>query len=178
MICEGNCKLEIFDICLVVKSCLFGIEEMYLCFSNGVECIYECLCILLIVGVMCVLMFDCDIVVLICEYGVGVDEYQIILFKGVYEYGEDWCDVVNCEFKEEVGYGVCKLILFKCMILLLGYMGYYIIVVLVEDFYEECLFGDELEFLEVIFWKLLWLDELLQCEDVIEVCVIVVLLMI
>ena len=38
---EGNRKPEILDTRLVAKSRLFGIEEMHLRFSNGVERTYE-----------------------------------------------------------------------------------------------------------------------------------------
>ena len=87
--------------------------------------------------------------VLIREYGAGVDEYQITLPKGAYEHGEDWRDAANRELKEEAGYGARKLTLLKRMTLSPGYMGHHITVALAEDLYEERLPGDEPEPLEV-----------------------------
>ena len=80
---EGNRKPEILDTRLVAKSRLFGIEEMHLRFSNGEERTYERLRTPPIAGVMCVPMLDRDTVVLIREYGAGVEDYQITLPKGI-----------------------------------------------------------------------------------------------
>ena len=83
-------KPEIIDTRLIAKSRLFGIEEMHLRFSNGEERTYERLRTPPIAGVMCVPLLDQDTVVLIREYGAGVEDYQITLPKGAYEHGEDW----------------------------------------------------------------------------------------
>ena len=127
---EGNRKPEILDTRLVAKSRLFGIEEMHLRFSNGEERTYERLRTPPIAGVMCVPMLDRDTVVLIREYGAGVEDYQITLPKGAYEHGEDWRDAANRELKEEAGYGAGKLTLLKRMTLSPGYMGHHITVAL------------------------------------------------
>lgn len=170
-------KPEILDTRLVAKSRLFGIEEMHLRFSNGQERTYERLRTPPIAGVMCVPLLDNDTVVLIREYGAGVEEYQLTLPKGAYEHGEDWHDAANRELKEEAGYGAAKLSLLKRMTLSPGYMGHHITVVLAEELYEERLPGDEPEPLEVIPWKLSDLDRLLERDDVTEARVIAALLM-
>jgi ADP-ribose diphosphatase len=170
-------KPEILDTRLVAKSRLFGIEEMHLRFGNGEERTYERLRTPPIAGVMCVPLLDNDTVVLIREYGAGVEEYLITLPKGAYEHGEDWHDAANRELKEEAGYGAGKLTLLKRMSLSPGYMGHHITVVLAEDLYEEKLPGDEPEPLEVMTWKLSELDRLLARDDVTEARVIAALLM-
>ncbi|MBF1801943.1 ADP compounds hydrolase NudE [Alloalcanivorax profundimaris] len=170
-------KPEIIDTRLIARSRLFGIEEMHLRFSNGEERTYERLRTPPIAGVMCVPLLDRDTVVLIREYGAGVEDYQITLPKGAYEHGEDWRDAANRELKEEAGYGARKLTLLKRMTLSPGYMGHAITVALGEDLYEEKLPGDEPEPLEVITWKLSDLDRLLEREDVTEARVIAALLM-
>jgi ADP-ribose diphosphatase len=170
-------KPEILDTRLVAKSRLFGIEEMHLRFGNGEERTYERLHTPPIAGVMCVPLLDNDTVVLIREYGAGVEEYLITLPKGAYEHGEDWHDAANRELKEEAGYGAGKLTLLKRMSLSPGYMGHHITVVLAEDLYEEKLPGDEPEPLEVMTWKLAELDRLLARDDVTEARVIAALLM-
>ncbi len=170
-------KPEILDTRLVAKSRLFGIEEMHLRFSNGVQRTYERLRTPPIAGVMCVPLLDDDTVVLIREYGAGVEEYLLTLPKGAYQHGEDWREAANRELKEEAGYGARKLTVLKRMTLSPGYMGHGITAVLAEDLYEERLPGDEPEPLEVIHWKLSNLDELLEREDVTEARVIAALLM-
>ncbi|GAA5131167.1 ADP compounds hydrolase NudE [Alloalcanivorax gelatiniphagus] len=170
-------KPEIIDTRLIAKSRLFGIEEMHLRFSNGEERTYERLRTPPIAGVMCVPMLDRDTVVLIREYGAGVEDYQLTLPKGAVEHGEDWREAANRELKEEAGYGARKLTLLKRMTLSPGYMGHHIRVILAEDLYEEKLPGDEPEPLEVIPWKLSDLDRLLERDDVTEARVIAALLM-
>lgn len=170
-------KPEILDTRLVAKSRLFGVEEMHLRFSNGVERTYERLRTPPIAGVMCVPLLDDDTVILIREYGAGVEDYQITLPKGAYEHGEDWREAANRELKEEAGYGAGKLSLLKRMTLSPGYMGHAITVALAEQLYEERLPGDEPEALEVIPWRLSRLDQLLERDDVTEARVIAALLM-
>ena len=141
-------KPEILDTRLVAKSRLFGIESVHLRFSNGEEREFERLRTPPIAGVMCVPMLDNDTVVLIREYGAGVEDYQLTLPKGAYEHGEDWRDAANRELKEEAGYGARTLTHLKDMTLSPGYMGHTIRIALAEDLYEETLPGDEPEPLE------------------------------
>lgn len=120
-------------------------------------------------------MFDEEIVLLVCEYVVGVYCYEFGLVKGCIDVGESFEQVVDCELKEEVGYGVCCIDVLCVMMLVLIYMSYQFWLVVVCDFYFECLVGDEFEELEVVFWKLVDLDQLMLCEDVFEGCLLVVL---
>lgn len=171
-------KPEILDSKLVARSRLFGIEELHVRFANGAERTYERLRTPPIAAVMCVPMLDDDTVVMIREYGAGVEAYQLTLPKGAYEHGEDWREAADRELKEEAGYGARRLTLLKEMTLSPGYMGHRIRVVLAEDLYEERLPGDEPEPLEVLTWKLSDLDRLVAREDVTEARVIAALYMV
>ncbi|ARB44434.1 ADP compounds hydrolase NudE [Alloalcanivorax xenomutans] len=170
-------KPRILDTRLVAQSRLFGIEEMHLRFSNGEERTYERLRTPPLAGVMCVPMLDQDTVLLIREYGAGVEEYLLTLPKGAYEHGEDWREAANRELKEEAGHGARKLTFLKRMSLSPGYMGHHIGVVLAEELYEESLPGDEPEPLEVVPWKLSELDRLIERDDMTEARVIAALYM-
>ncbi|MQX51803.1 ADP compounds hydrolase NudE [Alcanivorax sediminis] len=170
-------KPEILDTRLVAKSRLFGIEELHLRFSNGVERTYERLRTPPIAAVMMVPLVDDDTVLLIREYGAGTERYELTLPKGAFEHGEDWREAANRELKEEAGHGARKLTLMKDMTLSPGYMGHRIKVVLAEDLHEESLPGDEPEPLEVVPWKLSELDQLIERDDVTEARVIAALLM-
>jgi ADP-ribose diphosphatase len=171
-------KPEILDSKLVARSRLFGIEELHIRFSNGEERTYERLRTPPIAAVMCVPMLDDDTVVLIREYGAGLENYQLTLPKGAYEHGEDWRQAADRELKEEAGYGARQLTLLKNMTLSPGYMGHQIKAVLAEDLYPERLEGDEPEPLEVLTWKLSELDALVAREDMTEARVIAALYMV
>lgn len=170
-------KPEILDTRLVAKSRLFGIEEMHLRFTNGEERTYERLRTPPIAAVMMVPMLDDDTVVMIREYGAGMEDYQLTLPKGAYEHGEDWRDAANRELKEEAGYGARRMTLLKNMTLSPGYMGHRINAVLVEDLYEERIPGDEPEPLEVVYHRLSELETLVQRDDLTEARVIAALYM-
>ena len=72
-------KPEILDTRLIAKSRLFGIEELHLRFTNGVERTYERLRTPPIAGVMMVPLLDDDTVVMIREYGAGTESYELTL---------------------------------------------------------------------------------------------------
>ena len=169
---------EILDTRQVARSRLFGIEELHIRFRNGEERTYERLRTPPIAAVMCVPLLDDDTVVLIREYGAGMERYELTLPKGAYEHGEDWRAAADRELKEEAGYGAGKLTLLKEMTLSPGYMGHRIKVVLAENLYAERLPGDEPEELEVLTWKLSDLDSLLAREDCTEARVIAALYMV
>lgn len=169
---------EVLDSKLVAKSRLFGIEELHIRFRNGEQRTYERLRTPPIAAVMCVPMLDKDTVVLIREYGAGLERYELTLPKGAYEHGEDWREAANRELKEEAGYGAHQMSLLKEMTLSPGYMGHRIKLVLAENLYEERLPGDEPEPLEVLTWKLSELDDLVAREDCSEARVIAALYMV
>lgn len=169
-------KPRVLDTRLVTSSKLFGIEEMHLRFSNGLERTFERLRTPPIAAVMMVpVLDDGDTVLLIREYGAGVEEYVLTLPKGAYEHGEDWHEAANRELKEEVGQGARELKLLKELTLSPGYMGHSIQAVLARGLYEEALPGDEPEPLEVVPWSLSNLSALFDRSDVTESRVIAAL---
>lgn len=170
-------KPEILETRLVARSRLFGIEEMKIRFSNGAERTYERLRTPPIAAVMMVPLLDDDTVVLIREYGAGLEEYQLTLPKGALDDGEDWREAADRELREEAGYGARRLTMLKRMTLSPGYMGHQIRAVLAEDLFPATLPGDEPEPLEVLAWKLSDLDALIEREDMTEARVIAALYM-
>ncbi|NMZ11566.1 ADP compounds hydrolase NudE [Pseudomonas proteolytica] len=132
---------------IVASSRLFRVEQVQLCFSNGVERTYERL-----VGrgagygaVMIVAMIDADHALLVEEYCGGTDEYELSLPKGLIEPGEDVLAAADRELKEEAGYGARQLEHLTELSLSPGYMSQKIQVVLATELYEERLEGDEPE---------------------------------
>ena len=85
---------------IVASSRLFRVEAVQLRFSNGAERTYERLRTPPIAAVMMVPLLDDDTVVLIREYGAGLEEYQLTLPKGALDDGEDWRDAADRELRD------------------------------------------------------------------------------
>lgn len=126
---------------------------------------------------MIVLIVD-DYIILICEYVVGMEFYELGFFKGLIDSGEIVDEVVNCELKEEVGYGVNKLMFLKKFSMVFFYFFSKMNIMVVEDFYLELLLGDEFELLLQVCWLLVQLMLLLDEEDFNEVCNVSVLFLV
>lgn len=162
----------------VAASKLFKVEQLELRFSNGEQRTYERLCSGATAAVIVVPLLDDDTVLLIREYGVGVENYELGLPKGRVEQGEDLLDAANRELKEEIGYGARNLRLLKLMSQSPNYMQHRTQIVLARDLYEERLEGDEPESLEVVPVKFADLDTWLDREDFTEARSIAALLLV
>lgn len=152
----------------LAKTRLFQVEQLDLEFSNGVRRTYERLKRPGLGAVLIVPMLDSETVLLVREYGAGVEDYQLALPKGAMDPGEDALQAANRELMEEVGYGARRLELIKCLSLSPAYMEHDINVVLAEDLYEKRLPGDEPEPLEVVPWAIQDLAALMVRDDFTE----------
>ena len=155
---------------IVASSRLFRVEEVQLRFANGVERTYERL-----VNrgsgygaVMVVALVDGEHALLVEEYCVGTDSYQVSLPKGLIEPGEDVLLAADRELKEEAGFGARQLEHVTELTLSPGYMTQKIQVVLASDLYPESLPGDEPEPLRVDRINLRELSSLVQQEQFSE----------
>ncbi len=153
---------------VVAQSRLFRIEQLDITFSNGEEVVYERLKGSSRGGVLVVALLDDETFLMVREYGVGVEGYELMFPKGRIESDEPIEEAANRELQEEVGYAARKLTLIKSMTLAPGYMGHLTHVVLAEDLYPATLEGDEPEPLEVVKWKLDNIQELSMRNDVTE----------
>jgi ADP-ribose diphosphatase len=147
---------------------IFHIQEVDLRFSNGVETRYERLVSPPSGAVLVVPMLDAQTVLLIREYGVGAERYELGLPKGRIEPGEDPLAAANREIMEEIGYGANRLELLTSLTMAPGYVGHTTHVVLAQELYEERRPGDEPEAIEVVPWSLARLPQLLAREDCTE----------
>src|SRR5687768_7351194 len=87
----------------VARTRLFHVEQVELRFSNGREVSYERLKSGSGGAVLVVPMLDPETVLLIREYGAGVERYELALPKGHVEEGENIEEAANREIREEVG---------------------------------------------------------------------------
>lgn len=159
---------DILKKSVVAQSRFFAIEELHLRFSNGEERIYERLRAPSSQAVMVVALLDQDTVLMIREYGAGVDDYTLGLPKGAVEPNETLTQGALRELQEETGYGARTLTVLKGLTLSPGYMGAQLQVVLAEDLYASRLNGDEPEPIEVLPMKLSDLSEWVWREELSE----------
>ena len=144
------------------------VERVDLEFANGERRTFERLMPSGLGAVIIVPMLDADTVLLVREYAVGVERYELGLPKGRLDRDETVEQGANRELKEEVGYGARRLRILTTLSLSPAYMTHMTHVVLAEGLYPERLPGDEPEELEVVPWKLSELHALLAREDVSE----------
>lgn len=159
---------EILKKSVVAKSRFFTVEELQLRFSNGVERRYERLGTSSVRAVMIVALQDDDTVLMIREYGAGMEAYALGLPKGALEADETLEQGALRELQEEVGQGARLLTVLKTLTLSPGYMSSQLTVVLAEDLYPSRLEGDEPEPIEVVPMKLSELESWVWDKDLTE----------
>src|SRR6185312_10436469 len=124
------------------------VEEVDLEFSNGERRTYERLTGSGLGAVIIVPMRDDDTVLLVREYAVGVDRYELGLPKGRLDRDETVEQGADRELKEEIGFGARELHLLGTLSVSPGYMTAMTHIVLARALYPERLPGDEPEPLE------------------------------
>lgn len=158
---------EILKRSLAGQSRLFRIEAMRLRFSNGEERDYERL-----LGnrtaVIVVPILDGNKVVLVREYGAGLERYELALPKGKVDDGESFEQAANRELQEEAGFAASKLTRLKCMSQSPSYMQHTTQIILAEGLTPSRLEGDEPEPMEVEIVPLDNIAELAARDDVTE----------
>lgn len=153
---------------LAGSSLFLKVEHVDLEFSNGEKRTHERLIGSGLGAAIIVPMRDHDTVLLVREYGVGLDSYELGLPKGRLDRDETVEQGANRELKEEAGFGARRLKILGRVSLAPSYMTHMTHVVLAEDLYPERLPGDEPEPLEVVPWKMSELHKLLGRDDVTE----------
>lgn len=144
-------------------------EHVDLEFSNGERRTFERL---LSSGLGAVIVVpvrgDGDTVLLVREYAVGVDRYELGLVKGRLDRDETVEQGADRELKEEIGFGARDLHILGTLAVSPGYMTAMTHVVLARDLHAERLEGDEPEPLDVVPWKLSELHTLLEHDEVTD----------
>lgn len=163
-----NNKPEILATNVVAQSQLFKIESVDLRFSNGVERTYERMKPSGRHAVLIVPVTAAGDLLLIREYSVGTDRYELGFPKGLVDEGETAAEAANRELKEEIGFGAQTLQPLKEVVLAPSYFSSKMTLFLAQDLYPEQLEGDEPEPLEVVRWPLNQAEELLSHFDFAE----------
>jgi len=152
----------------IIHTGVFNIEEVNLEFTNGEHRGYQC-----VVGsdqgaVLAVPLLDPETVLLIREYAVGTDRYELAFPKGHIEDDEDMFIAADREIQEEVGYGARKLEHIHSFTIAPGYLSHTTHIVLASELYPQKIPGDEPEEIEVVPWKIADMEQLLRCDDFTE----------
>ena len=156
---------QIRNIKTIAKSRLFDIEEVELQFSNGNQAVYERLAGSDNGGVLVVPLVENDRILLIREYSVGFERYEIGFVKGRIENGESPQSAAAREMREEIGFGAKQLRLLTSVSLWPNYSPFRTYIFLASKLYESPLNGDEPEELETIAWPVAKLDSLRTRDD-------------
>ncbi len=160
-------KPKILNVEAVARSRLFTVEAVDLAFSNGARRVYERMKPTDREAVMIVPIVD-DHIILIQEYAVGLECYELGFPKGLIDPGETPFEAANRELKEEAGFGAEMLETLGKLTLAPSYFSSKMNIVVAEGLYEEKLEGDEPEPLPVLRWPLDNLLGLLQEPDFCE----------
>jgi ADP-ribose diphosphatase len=171
-------KPEILNVSTIAQTRIFRVEQIDVRFANGRQVRYERLYATPPAAVMIVPLLDEHTVLLIREYAVGVERYELCLPKGRVEEGETIFAAANRELMEEVGYGAGSLQHIKSVSLAPGYVGHTTHILLATDLYRQRRVGDEPEAIEMVPWPLHSLSELLQQSDCTEARSIAALFMV
>lgn len=157
-------KPDILNVAAVARSRLFTIEAVDLAFSNGARRVYERMKPSDREAVMIVPIIGDD-VILIQEYAVGLESYELGFPKGLIDPGESAFEAADRELKEEAGFGATRLEALGKLTMAPSYFSSKMNIVVAEGLYEEKLEGDEPEPLIVHRWPLINLLALLEEPD-------------
>ncbi|MTD37310.1 ADP compounds hydrolase NudE [Erwinia sp. CPCC 100877] len=160
-------KPKIQHVETVARSRLFTIEAVDLTFSNGERRVYERMRPTDREAVMIAPLCD-DHLLLIREYTVGTESYELGFPKGLMDPGETMEQSANRELKEEVGFGARELTFLKQVGMAPSYFSSKMNILVAESLYPEKLEGDEPEPLPVVRWPLARMMDLLNEPDFSE----------
>lgn len=161
-------KPQILKSSVLATSRLFTLEQVQLEFSNGEQRNYERIIAASHGAVLVIPVVDKSRVLMIREYSVGTDRYELVFPKGLIEKNEAITEAANRELMEEIGRGANKLNHIHTMTIAPGYLGFETHIVLAEDLFEKKLPGDEPEPLEIVECNIDDISALLCRPDLTE----------
>ncbi|MGP1939252.1 MAG: ADP compounds hydrolase NudE [Arsenophonus sp. ET-DL9-MAG3] len=157
-------KPKIMNIKNIAKSRLFCIQSINLEFNNGVKRRYERMQPAIHESVLIIPIINNELI-LIREYAVGIEEYELGFPKGAIDKGETAIEAAMRELKEEIGYGTKDIKFLVKLTILPTYFSSKINIFIAQNLYEEKIKGDEPEPLEQIRWSIENMMQLLDVKD-------------
>ena len=156
---------QILKTTVVARSRLFNIESVDLRFSNGNEVSFERLVGQGTGSVLVVPLPAVDQLLLVREYAVGLQRYELGFVKGRIDAGETPDQAAHRELREETGFAAGVIERLATVSLTPAYSNYQTHVFIAQDLFESPLDGDEPETLETAQWPLADLCGLRARED-------------
>jgi ADP-ribose diphosphatase len=162
-------KPRIILVRTAARSRHFHIESVQLEFANGSRREFERIAAGPGPGTaLIVAMPNPTTVLLVREYAVGLDRYELTLPMGCIEPGESAIAAANRELMEETGFKAARLKSLHTLTLAPGIFGYQAEVVLATELTPCSLEGDEPEPVELVYWPLSLLDEVTRTGEISE----------
>ena len=146
-------KPVIHGVKTLAQTKLFHVEAVDLEFSNGTQCQFERVNNATDGMVMVIPILN-DELILIREYAVGSEEYELGFVKGLIDPGESPETAANRELTEEIGFGSTSLKHIRKIRLAPHYNTAVGHIFLATDLYPESSLGDEPEEMEQVRWSL------------------------
>ena len=162
-------KPQILSVRTAARSRLFHIESVQLKFANGSRREFERIAAGPLPGTaLVVAMPDPATVLLVREYAVGLDRFELSLPMGRIERGESAVAAANRELMEETGFRASHLRPLQTLTLAPCILGYQAEVVLATELTQCARDGDEPEALEVVYWPIARLDQVATTGEISE----------
>jgi ADP-ribose diphosphatase len=157
---NGNMP-KILSVRTAARSRHFHIEAVELRFANGNVREFERVAGGTLPGaVIIVPVLDTGDLLLVREYAVGSERYELSLPMGLVQTRESTLEAANRELQEETGFAARKLEPLHVLALAPGILGYRMEVVLATGLFPSARCGDEPEPVEVVRWPLNRINEL------------------
>ncbi|MBV7388515.1 ADP compounds hydrolase NudE [Pasteurellaceae bacterium TAE3-ERU1] len=154
----------ILDVRELAKTRLFYVQAVDLRFANGVSTTYERLRPSQR-GAVTVVAIDGDDLLLVNEYSVGTERYELGFVKGRIDEGETPEQSAVRELQEEIGFKPATVQFLRTLSTNPGYMNSPMHIFLARDLTPSRLAGDEPQPLELVRVPLAQLDALIARED-------------
>lgn len=158
---------EILSVSTIAKTKIFEVQSVDLRFSNGEERTYERLTPQRRSSVMVVPIHNNQLV-FVKEYAVGPERYELTFPKGIVDAGEQPIESANRELQEEIGFAANKIEPLRSLYSGPSHMYGLMHVFVAQDLYPSSLEGDEPEPLEIVYYPLAKIDELLADPNFAE----------
>jgi ADP-ribose diphosphatase len=152
----------------VERSRLLEVEAVDLEFSNGETRTFERVSLPHQSAVMIVPITDNDEFVLIREYAVGLERYELGFPKGAIDGGESMLEAADRELREEAGFTAESYELIKTVAASPSYMKNKLHIVLAKRLSPQKLQGDEPEPLEIVLWPIKDYNRLIERDDFVS----------
>ena len=157
---------EILSRSVIAKSRLFTIEAVDLRFSNGNQVVFERLKSAS-AGIVMVIAIDADdSLIMVREYAVGTERYELGFVKGRIDPGESPAQAAQRELREEIGFGAKKLAFLRSVDSAPAYTNFVSHLFIATELYPHQLQGDEAEPPQQVEWPIARLQQLYRHPEV------------